>query len=169
MAVSFTNTRSHSIKREGLTVEKLAPTLAPVLPWMTSPTTSSQSAGSPLQMHEKALDDLLAVIESYDQLNAQSTGIKKQSWMRWDQDGKELSELNEHAMGFAACNVSFTIMPGLRGSLAEPPASAGDIQKIAWELVEEGRPKKGEVTWGAAAQGQVKAFTEVLRMLPSEK
>ncbi|KAH6900084.1 hypothetical protein B0T10DRAFT_14708 [Thelonectria olida] len=171
--VSFIETqlRGHSNTKCEMTPidEELVASLTSVSPWVTSPPVSSQALAYPPQLHERALDELYAVIESYEKLNVQSTGIKKPTWMRWEKDGKELTELNEHAMGFAACNVNFTVMPGLRGSMAEPPANAGDIHRMAWELVEEGRPKKGEETWGTTAQGQVKAFREVLRLLPSER
>lgn len=116
----------------------------------------------------KALDDLQGIIDTYEKMNAQANGIQKPTWMRWEQDGKELSELNEHAMSFAAQTVNYTIMPGRHGPSTGPLASAGDIEKVAWELIEPARPKKLEEAWGTVAQEQVKSFTGVLTLLPKK-
>ncbi|KAI5462216.1 hypothetical protein BGZ63DRAFT_383260 [Mariannaea sp. PMI_226] len=153
-----------------ITIDELATSLVLALPWLASPTVSSQASSSySLQLDEKAVDELYNTIECYEKLNARSTQLQKPNWMRWERDGKELTELNEHAMGFAAQNVSFTVMPGLLGSLTRPPAEVCDIQKMAWELIDGGRPRKGEETWGMVAQGQAKAFTTLLKTLPLEK
>ncbi|KAF7540526.1 hypothetical protein G7Z17_g12176 [Cylindrodendrum hubeiense] len=153
--------------------EELAPDLAPVLPWMATPhphtAWSSQTPPNPPEVMAKALDDLQGIIDAYEKMNKQTNGIENPNWMRWEQDGKELSELNEYAMGFAAQTVNYAIMPGRRGYMSEPPASAGDIERVAWELIEPGRPRKSEETWGATAQDQVKSFTGVLRLLPPKE
>ncbi|KAH8735067.1 hypothetical protein BGZ61DRAFT_473711 [Ilyonectria robusta] len=148
--------------------EELAPDLAPVLPWVATPHTgwSSHAPPNPPELMTRALDDLQGIIDTYEKMSTQANNIKKPSWMRWEQDGKELSELNEHAMGFAAQTVNSTIMPGCHGYTTQPPANAGDIERVAWELIEPGRSKKSEETWGTAAQEQVKCFTGVLRLLP---
>ncbi|KAL6413793.1 putative ribosomal protein L15.e.B, cytosolic [Ilyonectria robusta] len=136
--------------------EELAPDLAPVLPWVATPHTgwSSHAPPNPPELMTRALDDLQGIIDTYEKMSTQANNIKKPSWMRWEQDGKELSELNEHAMGFAAQTVNSTIMPGCHGYTTQPPANAGDIERVAWELIEPGRSKKSEETWGTAAQEQ---------------
>ncbi|KAH7155306.1 hypothetical protein B0J13DRAFT_545269 [Dactylonectria estremocensis] len=145
--------------------------LSPVLPWIPAPHTNwtTQAPPNPPALMTKALDDLQGIIDVYEKINTQSNGIQKPSWMRWEQDGQELSELNEHAMSFAAQTVNYTIMPGRHGPSTGPLASAGDIERVAWELIEPGGPKMSEETWGTAAQDQVKSFTGVLRLLPPEK
>ncbi|KAK7429255.1 hypothetical protein QQZ08_004265 [Neonectria magnoliae] len=162
--------RPHTINQVKMD-KQMAPDLAPVLPWMTGPPTgwSSQAPAYPPQMMATALDDLQGIIETYEKMSSQANGIKEPAWMRWEQDGNELTELNRHAMGFAAQTVNHTIMPGRRGYASEPPESGSDIERMAWELVEQGRPSGSEETWGMAAQDQVKSFTAVLRLVPTKK
>ncbi|CAM1504143.1 Fc.00g017340.m01.CDS01 [Cosmosporella sp. VM-42] len=150
--------------------EEFAPDLSPVLPWMTSSISKSgQIPPKPPQSSAKeAMDEFQGILDTYETLNKQSTGIPTPTWMRWDYDARELGVLNSHVMGFATQTVNHTIMPGPHPASINPPESGDDIEKMAWDLAEEGRPKETEETWGMAAQGQVKAFTSVVRMLPKD-
>lgn len=145
--------------------------LAAVLPWMTASKgrTSRALDRPPHVAATAALKELQGILESYLAETKQSSGIKRPSWMRWEQDVKELGELNQHAMGYATQAINQIIMPGPHPSSIKPPANGGDIEKMALELVDEGRPKSMEETWGTVAQAQIKGFVSVLKLLPEER
>lgn len=149
----------------------LTPDLACVLSCMTTAKgKSGQQVGEGLNLKAMtSLKELRGLIDDYETVNKHNHGIKKPGWMRWEQDVKELGELNQHAMGYATQAVNHIIMPGLHPSSIQSPESCTDVERIAWELVEDSRPKKTEETWGMAAQEQVKAFTRILRLLPGEQ
>ena len=150
--------------------EELTPDLAPVLPWLTTSfDKSAQAPEKPPQSSTKAtMDELQGILDTYETLNKQSTGIQEPNWMRWDYDARDLGMLNSNTLGFATQTVNHSIMPGPHPSSINPPEHGDDIEKMAWELAEEGRPEETEETWGMAAQEQVKALTRVVRLLPKE-
>lgn len=151
--------------------KELTPDLSAVLPWMSaSKDRTSRVPDTPPQIKATAaLKDFDSILESYLTESKQSSGIKKPSWMRWEQDAKELGELNQHALGYATRAVNQIIMPGPHPSSIKAPVVGGDIQKMALELVDEGRPKSMEETWGTLAKAQIKAFSSILKLLPEEK
>lgn len=95
--------------------------------------------------------------------------IQKPTWMKWSTDKKDLDTLNQHAMTAAARIVSSYIIPNPKPSLATVSEKAADIEKLAWEMLEDVGPKHGDETWGKIAQGQCKVFAGILREMPEEQ
>ncbi|RSL99370.1 hypothetical protein CEP52_009781 [Fusarium oligoseptatum] len=124
--------------------EDLSSELGPVLPWMklSSAPQKGDAQGLPKLMLN-TLNELQNTIEGYEKLVKKDAGIKAPTWMRWEQDAKDLNNLGQQGLNMA------------------------DIEKMAWELVEDAIPKRPEETWGKAAQEQLKAFTGVLKLLPA--
>lgn len=112
------------------------------------------------------LDGLQSAVEGYEKLVKKDTGIKAPTWMHWEQDVKDLNNLGQQGLSMASRIVNHVIMPDLHALPMEPKDDASDIEKIAWELIEDAIPKRSEETWGKTAQEQLKAFTGVLKLLP---
>ncbi|KAF4974819.1 hypothetical protein FZEAL_8324 [Fusarium zealandicum] len=148
----------------------LSSDLESTLPWTSS--SSALKKGGPKTFPRlllKSLDELQQHIDTYEALTKQDSGIKAPTWMHWEQDVKDLSELSQHGLNMASKIVNHAIMPDLHALPTKPAEGANDIEKIAWESVENSVPKRSEETWGKAAQSQVKAFTGVLELLPAEE
>ncbi|KAJ4184570.1 hypothetical protein FALCPG4_003199 [Fusarium falciforme] len=113
------------------------------------------------------LNELQNTVEGYEKLVKKETGIKAPTWMHWEQDAKDLNNLGQQGLNMASKIVNHVIMPDLHALPAEPAENASDIEKLAWELIEDAIPKRPEETWGKTAQEQLKAFTGVLKLLPT--
>ncbi|KAF4460851.1 60s ribosomal l15 [Fusarium albosuccineum] len=149
---------------------ELSADLTSVLAWM-NPTVESQdgTVQNFPQLMLKALDELQSYVETYETLVEQDSGIRAPTWMRWEQDAKDLGELGKHGLNMASKIINHIIMPDLHTLPTKPEETASDIEKVAWDLIEDAVPDKSEQTWGKAAQGQVKVFAEVLKMAPDRE
>jgi hypothetical protein len=80
--------------------------------------------------------------------------------MRWTQDIRDLRSLNIQAFELAVKITEQGIIGAVTGSAAPLQASrrAGDLEKLAWEMLEEAMPFDGEATWGSVANVQLKAL-----------
>ncbi|KAJ4169375.1 hypothetical protein NW754_016407 [Fusarium falciforme] len=148
--------------------EELSSELGPVLPWMNL--SSAPQKGSPQSLPElmlNTLNELQNTVEGYEKLVKKETGIKAPTWMHWEQDAKDLNNLGQQGLNMASKIVNHVIMPDLHALPAEPAENASDIEKLAWELIEDAIPKRPEETWGKTAREQLKAFTGVLKLLPT--
>lgn len=115
-----------------------------------------------------SLDPALAIlcqmsttIQTYDSLS-EAAPIARPDWMEWSQDHTSLVSLNEHALRIAARQIDAMVIPGKK--MAEMPQRVNDIEELAWEVLEESRPKNLESTWGALAKAQFMAFLGLLGM-----
>ncbi|RSL71665.1 hypothetical protein CEP53_001401 [Fusarium sp. AF-6] len=148
--------------------EELSSELGPVLPWMklSSAPKKVDAQGLPKLMLN-TLNELQNTIEGYEKLVKKDTGIKAPTWMHWEQDAKDLNNLGQQGLNMASKIVNHVIMPDLHALPTEPAENASDIEKLAWELIEDAIPKRPEEIWGKTAQEQLKAFTGVLKLLPT--
>ncbi|KAM0564572.1 hypothetical protein ACHAPJ_000786 [Fusarium lateritium] len=150
-------------------VKDLSSELACILPWMnSSPALHKKNAQTYPQLMLKALNELQGHVDAYDALVKQDTGIRAPTWMRWGQDAKDLDEMSQHGLKMSSQIINHVIMPDVHGLPAKPAESATGVENVAWDLIEEALPMISDDTWGKVAQGQVKAFTEVLKLLPVE-
>ncbi|KAF4973417.1 hypothetical protein FSARC_311 [Fusarium sarcochroum] len=148
-------------------VKDLSSELACVLPWMSSsPALQGKNTQGFPQLMLKALEELQGHVDAYDILVKKDTGIRAPTWIRWEQDAKDLDEMSQHGLKMSSQIINHVIMPDVHGLPAKPTESATGVENVAWDLVEEALPKMSDDTWGKVAQGQLKAFTEVLRLLP---
>ncbi|KAF4449454.1 hypothetical protein F53441_7316 [Fusarium austroafricanum] len=161
-------TRCPRIDSDVLTKD-LSPDLAAILPWMDFPPAQQKDAQSYPKMVLKALDDLHTHIDTYEKLVRQDTKIKAPNWMRWEQDVKDLEEMSKHSLTSASRIINHVIMPDLHELPTKPPESATGVENVAWELIEEALPDMSDDIWGKVAQGHLKAFTEILKVLPVEE
>lgn len=101
----------------------------------------------------------------YADLAARDNGITKPDWMRWEQDQRDLKDLNHYATGVAARMINSFIIPMPKMAMPSLSKSAGVVERVAWELFDNVGPNGMEDTWGKIAQGQVRAFTGILRSM----
>ncbi|KAM0353702.1 hypothetical protein ACHAPU_001719 [Fusarium lateritium] len=148
--------------------QELSPDLVSILPWMISSPALQKNTQSYPQMMLKALDELQGHVEAYDALVKQDMGIRAPNWMRWGQDVKDLEEMNSHGLKMASKIINHVIMPDLHPLPTKPPGAIG-IEDVAWDLIEEAIPDASDNTWGKVAQCHLKAFSEVLKLLPTEQ
>ncbi|KAJ4315138.1 hypothetical protein N0V84_008526 [Fusarium piperis] len=145
----------------------LSPELGPVLPWMNlSSTSQKENTQSLPKLMLNTLNELQNTVEGYEKLVKKDTGIKAPTWMHWEQDAKDLNNLGQQGLNMTSKIVNHVIMPDLHAPPNEPTENASDIEKLAWELIEDAIPKRLEETWGKTAQEQLKAFTGLLKLLP---
>jgi hypothetical protein len=116
----------------------------------------------------KALDALQSDVKTYEDLVKQDNKIRAPNWMRWEQDTKDLEEVSKHGLAMASKIINHFIMPDLHELPPKPSESAGGVEHVAWDLIEEVLPKMSDDIWGKIAQGHLKAFTEVLKARPAE-
>lgn len=137
---------------------------------MDPPTTEgSDDSQNPATELLESLDDLGNFMFVYEYVVDEGCKIKKPSTTRWAQDVNDLRELNQQIFAMAVNTVNHLIMPGLHPLPSKPAENAGDIKKLAWDIVGEAVPKMTEESWGMTAQSHMKAFTGVLKLLPEEK
>lgn len=84
--------------------------------------------------------------------------------MRWEQDVQDLRELNNEAVKISADRVAVLIMPK-PGPATTCPA-ADNMERVAWEMLEEQNATKGEMTWGGVAQELMTGFMGLLKLIP---
>ncbi|KAJ4271610.1 hypothetical protein NW762_000315 [Fusarium torreyae] len=150
-------------------VKDLSSELACILPWMSSsPALQKKSVQTYPQLMLKALDQLQGHVDAYDTLVKQDTGIRAPTWMRWGQDAKDLDEMSQYGLEMSSQIINHAIMPDIHGLPDKPAESAAGVENVAWDLIEEALLQISDDTWGKVAQRQVKAFTEVLKLLPVE-
>ncbi|KAF4344659.1 60s ribosomal l15 [Fusarium beomiforme] len=148
----------------------LSPDLAAILPYaISSSALRIQNTQTYPKMMLKALDELQNGIKTYEELVKQDGIIKTPNWMRWEQDAKDLEEMSKHTLTVASKIVNHVIMPDLHELPPKPPENASGVDIVAWDLIEEGLPKMPDDIWGKVAQGHLKAFTQVLKALPTEE
>jgi hypothetical protein len=135
---------------------------------MSSSSVLQKNTQSHPQLMLKALDDLQEHVEAYNLLVKQDLGIRAPNWMRWGQDAKDLEEMNKHGLKMASEIVNHMIMPDLHQLPIKPPSATG-LEDVAWDLIEETIPDESDNTWGKIARGHLKAFTEVLRLHPTDE
>jgi len=143
--------------------------LATVLPWMRStPASAKKTPGYP-QLMLKALDDLRSNVDAYERLVKKDTGIEVPNWMRWRQDAKDLEDLSQRGLEMATQIIDHVVMPHMYELPTKPEDTESGVDEVAWELIEEALPETSDDVWGKLAQGHLKAFTELLKLLPEEE
>lgn len=109
----------------------------------------------------------ISTASTYRSMAKRSTGIEKPTWMRWAQDAKDLRGLNIHAYNLATKVVEQEIIAAPTGKM--PPLQmsrrAGELEKLAWEMLEETMPREDEATWGSVANEQLKALIALGKVL----
>ncbi|KAK5998016.1 hypothetical protein PT974_00385 [Cladobotryum mycophilum] len=122
-------------------------------------------------IYQKAHDCISSfqrMIDEYETLNKGNHGINRPTGLRWEQDSKDLTELNQKALAISIRTLNGNILAGTHGSALAPPTNTeDDIEKVAWEMLVDGRPKTGEETWGAAAQDLMRVFSGAAKLLTS--
>lgn len=113
----------------------------------------------------QALKGAREAVADYKTSASQKSTVQKPDWMRWEQDKKDLTELNQLTMTTAARTINSLIIPNAISSLTNPPKEAGVVEKVAWELFDDVRPEKMDNTWGKMAQAQFKAFAGILKSM----
>lgn len=106
----------------------------------------------------------------YNSISKRRTHIKKPDWMRWTQDAKNLQSLNGDAYDLALKIAEEGILEALTGKrkALHIPRRAGDLEKLAWEMMEEAMPREGQKTWGTVANAQLRALIALGRALGPE-
>ncbi|KAF5021987.1 hypothetical protein F66182_5944 [Fusarium sp. NRRL 66182] len=164
-----TKTNLPRVGGDALTRE-LSADLALVLPWLSSsPFQQKNKTQSYPQLMLKALNEIQCHVDAYEALVKQDSGIRVPSWAQWEKDAKDLDEMSQHALNMSSKIINHFIMPDLHRLPAKPAESSTGIENVAWDLIEEALPKVSDKTWGKTAQGQLKAFIEVLRLLPNAR
>ena len=115
----------------------------------------------------QVLDDCLKTADAYASTSKQNTEIKKPSWMRWKQDCKDLKTLNKKALDLAIRLVENGILPSSRSSPLRMSSRVGDLEKLAWEILDGAMPQQGAVTWGTVAGAQLQALVSLSRAMPT--
>lgn len=147
----------------------ISPDLAPVLPWIgSSSALQRRSTQTYPKMILKALDNLQSDVRTYEGLAKQDNKIRAPNWMRWQQDIKDLEDVSKHGLAMASKMINHFIMPDSHELPHKPSEGAGGVEHVAWDLIEEGLPKMPDDIWGKIAQGHLKAFTGVLKVLSAE-
>lgn len=112
------------------------------------------------------LGQLKETIELYKALaSCRDNAIAKPDWMHWEQDQRDLKDLNQYAMTTAARTINHLIIPNPKSPVSVLPKRASTVEKVAWEIFDNVRPKRMDTTWGRIAQEQVRAFTGILRSM----
>ncbi|KLO79453.1 uncharacterized protein LW93_2822 [Fusarium fujikuroi] len=147
----------------------ISPDLAPVLPWIGfSSALQRRSTQTYPKTILKALDNLQSDVRTYEGLAKQDNKIRAPNWMRWQQDIKDLEDVSKHGLAMASKMINHFIMPDSHELPHKPSEGAGGVEHVAWDLIEEGLPKMTDDIWGKIAQGHLKAFTGVLKVLSAE-
>ncbi|KAF4416400.1 60s ribosomal l15 [Fusarium acutatum] len=170
--VKFIDKETHTrVPRIGVDILKkhISPDLAGVLPWMgSSSALQRQRTQTYPKMILKALDNLQSDVRTYEGLVKQDNKIRAPNWMRWQQDIKDLKDVSKHGLAMASKMINHFIMPDSHELPPKPSEGAGGVEHVAWDLIEEALPKMSDDIWGKIAQGHLKAFTGVLKVLSAE-
>ncbi|KND94486.1 hypothetical protein TOPH_00893 [Tolypocladium ophioglossoides CBS 100239] len=149
-------------------VESLPPDFASFLPYAASNIPIvAEIQNTTYKKAQECLIHFQAMVKEYETVNKCSTDIKPPTWVLWEQDTKDLRALNENSLSLAFNNLNSIVMPNAKGRLVEEPAKDGDdIGAMALELLAGAKPNRGEETWGAVAQGFLRALSGAARLLP---
>lgn len=150
-------------------MEELPADLVGVLPWMRSSPASARKTQTYPQLMLRALEDLRGHVGVYEKMVKQDTGIKAPNWMRWKQDAQDLENMSQNGLQMATKIINHVVMPDVHQLPTKPGESESGVEEVAWELIEEALPRTSKDIWGKIAQGHVKAFTELLKVLPVEE
>ncbi|RBR11804.1 uncharacterized protein FIESC28_08843 [Fusarium coffeatum] len=142
--------------------------LATVLPWMHSTPASAKKIPNYSQLMLKALDNLRSHVDAYETLVKKDTGIEVPNWMRWRQDAKDMEDLSECSLEMVTQIINHIVMPHMYELPTEPEETESGVEEVAWEFIKEVLPETSDDVWGNLAQGHLKAFTELLKLLPKE-
>jgi hypothetical protein len=164
----LTNLNSPQVDRNEL-MKELSPDLVTVLPWMHSSPVSTKNIQTYPQLMLKALDDLRSHVTAYETMIKQDTRIRAPNQMRWVQDAKDLEDMSKHGLQMATQIINHIVMPNSHELPTKPAESDSGVEEVAWELIEEALPGESKDIWGKIVQGHLKAFTEVLKVLPVEE
>ncbi|KAH8178152.1 hypothetical protein LIA77_03234 [Sarocladium implicatum] len=112
------------------------------------------------EMSSQIINDCVATASAYKSMSKRNTGIKQPDWMRWPQDIKDLKSLNRHVFELAKNIVEQNLLGAVNGKAAPMLMSRrlGDLEKMAWEMLEDVMPRDGEATWGTVANTQLRAL-----------
>lgn len=148
-------------------LESLPPGLASFVPAMiSSASENGNETKNPTYAKAKAcLDSFGEAIRGYERLNSGCNDITKPTWVRWDQDCKDLRTLDRHALGASFKALSKVVMPQDKPMVEGPAPKADDIEAMARELVAEANPRPGEDTWGTAAKALLTAICEAVEKM----
>lgn len=111
----------------------------------------------------KTIRHIYSIVEDYEKLNKYDCGITSPAPMRWEQDSRDLIELNQHTMTAAVQLINRTIVAHADGAADGPSDQTGDLGRMAWELL-GGREQQTEETWGTLAQTQARGFSKLLNL-----
>ncbi|KAJ4004427.1 hypothetical protein NW752_004096 [Fusarium irregulare] len=162
-----TQTRTPRLDRNAI-MKEFPSGLATVLPWMHSTPASAKKTPDYSQLMLKALDNLRSHVDAYETLLRKDTGIKVPNWMLWRQDAKAMEDLSERSLEMATQIINHVVMPHMYELPTEPEETESGVEEVAWEFIKEVLPATSDDVWGNLAQGQLKAFTELSKLLPKE-
>ncbi|KAJ4131122.1 hypothetical protein NW768_006664 [Fusarium equiseti] len=160
-------TRTPRVDRNAI-MKGLPSDLATILPWMQSASTSARKIPDYPRLMLKALGDLRSHVDAYEILVKKDTGIEVPDWMRWKQDAQDLEDLSQRGLEMATQILNHVVMPHTYELPTKPEETESGVEEVAWELIEEALPEMSAEVWGKLAQGHLKAFTELLKLLPQE-
>ena len=132
-----------------------------------SPTENASIVGQASKVLQQCIESTAA----YKSSSKRSTGIKEPDWMRWAQDIRDLRSLNKHAFELAVKIVEHDILGAATGKTKPLQMSrkAGELERLAWEMLEEVMPREGEATWGTVANAQLKALIALGKALGKDE
>lgn len=111
----------------------------------------------------QAIKQFSSMARDYEAASKEHAKLDKPTWMRWEQDKKDLRIFNQEAMGIAARAIHESITSSTSTMATGPPDTATEIERVAWDLLEEVRPKSGQ-TWGSAAREILQVASGVFKL-----
>lgn len=125
---------------------------------------------SAIKQSSEILQQCIKSANSYKSSSKRSTGIEQPGWMRWTQDNRDLRSLNKHAFELAVTIAEQGILGAVTGKSVPLQMSrrVGDLEKLAWEMMDEVMPREGKATWGTVAHAQLRALIALSKTLATE-
>lgn len=102
-------------------------------------------------------------------MSKQESGIDKPTWMRWQQDSKDMRELNKRSMTIAKRMINDMISPSLQAGDMKAPEDVGEIEAVARDLMEDVKCNAGQQTWASMAQAIVYGVSGIFEAMPCGK
>lgn len=114
---------------------------------------------------DQSLKQIRRDIEAHKALLSRGIRIERPQWMPWEQDHRDLDELNRQAVTMAARIINGLILPHAETDFESPPGKSDSVDRLAWELFENVRPRGVDNTWGRIAEAQIISIAGMLGAL----
>ncbi|KFA47411.1 hypothetical protein S40293_05400 [Stachybotrys chartarum IBT 40293] len=119
-----------------------------------------------LDAAHEAIQRFRSSINAYEVANGRATACEMPNWMRWQQDARDLGDLNGVTMSLAARIILAMVVPGSHPTLLVSKRIANDKEQMAHDLLEKTWPKEMEDTWGPTAVNVLNIMAPVEKILP---